>query len=149
MKGNAIPSDWAHQISEMLGVKPIGMGYGMSESMIGVPPCPKGYFHLPPAIIAYLLDPGTGEVLARRGTQTGRLGIIDLTAKTLWGGFLTGDKVTIRWDNTRCACGRTGVRVDPDIRRYTADEGGDDKITCAGAPKAHDNALAFLAATID
>jgi len=34
--------------------------------------------------------------------------------------------------------------VDPAIRRYSESEGGEDKITCAGAPDAHSRALDFI-----
>lgn len=40
-----------------------------------------------------------------------------------------------RWAMRPCA---------PDIRRYSEIEGGDDKITRAGAPEAHDKALDFI-----
>ena len=69
--------------------------------------------------------------------------MIDLAYQQRWGGVLSGDEVTMTFD--RCACGRDGPFIDDDVRRYSEKEGGDDKITCAGAPEAHDNALAFLA----
>jgi hypothetical protein len=73
------------------------------------------------------------------------LGIYDLTRDDLWSGFLTGDAVTLHWgDQAPCRCGRTGAYLERGIRRYSEEEGGDDKITCAGAPQAHDNALDFI-----
>jgi hypothetical protein len=39
--------------------------------------------------------------------------------------------------------------VHPTIRRYTAQEGGDDKITCAGAPEAHNRALDFISQLVE
>jgi len=56
---------------------------------------------------------------------------------------LSGDRVTMCFD--KCACGRDGPFLNTDVRRYSEKEGGDDKVTCAGAPEAHDNALKFLA----
>jgi hypothetical protein len=53
--------------------------------------------------------------------------------------------VTMSWgDDTACACGRIGPFVHRGIRRYSEKEGGDDKITCAGAPDAHDKAIDFI-----
>jgi len=41
---------------------------------------------------------------------------------------------------------REGPRIHGDkITRYSEEEGGDDKVTCAGAPEANDRALAFIA----
>jgi hypothetical protein len=92
-----------------------------------------------------LLDPDTGEVRPRTGTATGRYGAFDLNAQTYWGGFLTGDEVTLSWGDTQpCACGRIGPYLHHGVRRYTEKEGGDDKITCAGAPAAHDKAIEFV-----
>jgi hypothetical protein len=34
--------------------------------------------------------------------------------------------------------------VHAGIRRFTESEGGDDKITCAGAPDAHERAIEFI-----
>jgi hypothetical protein len=68
-----------------------------------------------------------------------------LLAQTHWGGFLSSDAVTLSWgDEEPCLCGRSGPYVHSEIRRYSDIEGGDDKVTCAGAPEAHDKALAFL-----
>ena len=41
-------------------------------------------------------------------------------------------------------CSRIGAYLHHGIRRYTEKEGGDDKITCAGAPGAHDRAVDFI-----
>ncbi len=35
--------------------------------------------------------------------------------------------------------------MEPAIRRYSEKEGGDDKITCAGAAGVHDKALDLIA----
>jgi hypothetical protein len=93
-----------------------------------------------------LLDPDSGALLLRRGTQTGRLGIIDVGTQTRWGGFLTGDEITLNWgDEQPCGCGRKGTFIVGEIRRYSELRGGDDKITCAGAPGIQDRALEFIA----
>lgn len=144
MKGRTIPDDWESRVNRFLGGK-LREGYGMIEGMGGGPLCAHGYYHVQPWLVLFLLDPKSGSLLPRTGRQTGRLGIFDLAAWTYWGGFLSGDRVTIHWgDDAPCACGRVGPYVEPDIRRYTEIEGGDDKITCAGAPEAHDKALDFI-----
>jgi hypothetical protein len=144
MKGRVIPEDWENHVTRFLGGR-LREGYGMIEGMGGGPRCAHGYYHIQPWLILFLLDPKSGVLLPRSGMQTGRLGIFDLAAWTYWGGFLSGDRVTIHWGDDRpCRCGRLGPYVDPDIRRYSEIEGGDDKITCAGAPEAHDRALDFI-----
>ena len=90
------------------------------------------------------LDPKTGEQFPRTGTAKGHLGLFDLLPESYWGGFLTGDEVTLSWSDAPCKCGRHGAYIHPGIRRYSDREGGDGKITCAGAPEAHDEALKFL-----
>jgi hypothetical protein len=91
----------------------------------------------------------TGELLPRSGRQTGRFGFVDLFPSDHWGGFLSGDKVTIGgWDEP-CPCGRTGPYLESSIQRFSELEGGDDKITCAGAPAAHDKAIEYLASIVE
>jgi len=143
-KGRVLPPNHKETIFSFLGVDKYYEGYGMSETTGGLfPKCEHDKYHAPPWYVLYLLDPATGEPYPRTGTQTGRLGLIDLTAQTYWAGILSGDEVTLTWDKP-CPCGRTGAYLDYGIRRFSEKEGGDDKITCAGAPEAHDNALAFL-----
>ena len=81
----------------------------------------------------------TDEVLPRIGEQTGRLAFFDLLPTTYWGGFVTGDKVTLKWDP--CPCGRTGPHLGATIGKIT--EHG-EKIGCAGSAQAHDEATEFL-----
>ena len=145
-KGRDLPSDYKDVVRNVLGLDQIRDGYGMSEIAQMMPACPCGNHHIQTFAIPYLLDPKTGEQRPRHGRQTGRFGFVDLMAETYWGGFLSGDEVTIDWgDNNPCACGRLGSYILPELRRYSEQEGGDDKITCAGAPEAHDKALDFLA----
>jgi hypothetical protein len=107
--------------------------------------CPRGHYHIPTNIIPYLLDPRSGAILPRTGTQKGRYGFLDIATQTRWGGFLTGDEITLNYnDATQCGCGRQAPFIVGDIRRYSEAEGGDDKITCAGAPAVHDRALEFI-----
>jgi hypothetical protein len=116
----------------------------MSELMVSCPACETGNYHVPPVIVPFVLDPGTGEALPRSGTQTGRFAFLDLLPDNYWGGLMSGDEVTMAgWDEP-CACGRPGPYLAHEIRRYSDKEGGDDKINCAGAPEAHDNAIAYI-----
>ena len=93
--------------------------------------------------ITYLLDAQSGRLLPREGVQRGRFGYMDLAAETHWGGGLSGDAVTVHWGRQACACGRQGPFVES-IERLSEQQGGDDKISCAGAQTAHDAALEFL-----
>ena len=89
-----------------------------------------------------MLDPDTSTSLPREGVQTGRAAFYDLQAETYWGGFVTGDEVTVDWNP--CKCGRKSPHIARKIERYTDMRGGDDKITCAAAPEAHESALSYL-----
>jgi hypothetical protein len=145
-KGRALPDDTHERIAEFIGVPSYRQGYGMTEMVNATHrACPLGHYHFRPNIVPFVVDHETGEQRPRTGTQKGRFGFVDLAIKTHWGGFLTGDEVTLAFGDEPCACGRTGVHVHPQIRRYSEQEGGDDKITCAGAPDAHDRALDFIA----
>lgn len=145
LKGQTLPDDWRDTVREFLGDAPLSEGYGMTEIVGSTRACPAGNYHLYPYLIPFILDPATGEQQPRTGTQTGRFGIFDLTPRTYWGGFLTGDLVTLDWgDVTPCSCGRKGAYLHPNVRRLSEAEGGDDKVTCAGAPEAHDKAIDFI-----
>jgi hypothetical protein len=144
-KGLTLPDDWRETVDRFFGGAPLSDGYGMTELVASTRACPEGRYHLPPWEIPFVLDPKTGEQAPRTGTVTGRFGAFDLNAQTYWGGFLTGDEVTLSWgDDAPCACGRIGPYIHRGIRRYSENEGGDDKITCAGAPDAHDKAIEFI-----
>jgi hypothetical protein len=149
MKGLTLAHDWRQTVDRFFGGAPLSDGYGMTEMVASTRACPQGRYHLPPWEIPFLLDPATGEQYPRTGTQTGRFGAFDLNAQTYWAGFLTGDEVTLSWgDDAPCSCGRIGPYVHRGIRRYSETEGGDDKITCAGAPDAHDKAIDFIIQSI-
>lgn len=149
-KGRSLPDDYQERMVRFTGVALPPTGYGMSESVSNLTRmCPSGNYHVQPTVIPYLLDPKTGELLPRTGTVTGRYGMFDLAMLTRWGGYLTGDEVTIHWgDDKPCKCGRKGAYFGPNIRRYSEAEGGDDKITCAGTPEVHDKALDFIARAV-
>jgi hypothetical protein len=143
-KGYSLPDNWKETIFEGLGFDRAYELYGMSELMSGCPQCKNGHYHIPPVVIPFVLDPISGEALPRSGEQTGRFAFLDLLPETFWGGFISGDEVTLSGFDNTCPCGRQGPYLLPEIRRYSAKEGGDDKINCAGAPEAHDKAMEYL-----
>ncbi|WP_157219202.1 hypothetical protein [Flavisphingomonas formosensis] len=147
-KGRALPPGYREQVERFTGLPFPPQGYGMSEAASAITRmCPRGHYHIVPNLIPYLIDPDSGAILPRLGRATGRLGIFDIACETRWGGFLTGDEVMLDFgDETPCRCGRRGSYIAGPIRRYGALRGGDDKITCAGAPGLHDRALAFIGA---
>jgi hypothetical protein len=95
-----------------------------------------------PYTLPMLLDT-EGNELPREGVHKGRLAVFDLLAESYWGGFISGDEVTMHWDE-RCACGWGGPRIEKSIRRYSEMEGGDDKITCAGSAQAYNEFMSFV-----
>jgi hypothetical protein len=129
-KGTGLPPDWLEQIIAFTGIKDTLVLYGMTETTGMMKMCKEGYYHIPPVFIVYLLDPQTGALLPRTGTQTGRFACMDLLPSTYWGGIISGDKVTVEWDR-ECPCGRKGAHIHRDITRYSEAITGDDKISCA------------------
>lgn len=143
-KGRVLPDDWYDIVCDFIGMDEIRDGYGMSEQHFNSRRCAHNRYHCLPMNIPFLLDPDSGEMLPRTGTRTGRYAFYDLIANTYWGGFISGDEVTISWDSP-CECGRIGPYFHRAIQRYSEKRGGDDKISCAGVPQAHARALDFIA----
>jgi hypothetical protein len=145
-KGVALPSDWEETVKKFFGVDRLAMSFGMSE-MIGIyRRCEHGHYHAPPWNIPFLLDIDSGKPLPRAGRQSGRFAFYDLLAETRWGGFVTGDYITINWE-TPCPCGTTGPYFEGAIRRVSdvlKDVDGEEKISCAHTPEAYEDALEFL-----
>jgi hypothetical protein len=142
-KGQQLPDDWREQIMELTGVDHITNAYGMSEVLGLNPICRHGHYHFVPWIIPFVLDPDSCEPLPRTGKVTGRAAFFDLGASTHWGGFISGDEITVHWDEP-CACGMKGAYMEDNVERYTEKQGGDDKISCAATASAHEDALNFL-----
>ena len=143
MKGyKGAPDDWEEQIKAFFGVDFMGNQYGFSECIGNAPLCRAGFFHLPPYSIPLLMGP-EGEALPREGSQKGRLALIDLIPLSYWGGFTSGDEVTVHYDG-KCDCGWESPRVDKAIRRIGENEGGEDKITCAGSQQAYNEFMEFV-----
>jgi phenylacetate-coenzyme A ligase PaaK-like adenylate-forming protein len=141
-KGGVLPENWEEMCLEFTGAKQMGQYYGMTEVTMITSKCSEGHYHVPPWVIAYVLDPQTGAVAPHEGVHTGRAGFFDLVPQTHWGGFATGDEITADW--RPCPCGRTTVHLHPAIQRLSEKQGGDDKITCAAADDAHAAAIDFL-----
>jgi hypothetical protein len=143
MKGfKEAPDDWENLLRDFFGVERLSSIYSMTECM-GYPPlCTAGYYHFFPYTITLLLDPD-GNVLPREGVQTGRFAFFDLLAQSYWGGFITGDRITIYWDDD-CECGWKGPRLDRNISRFSELEGGDDKITCAGTEQMYSEFMDYV-----
>jgi hypothetical protein len=138
------PPDWEQVVKDFFGIDRISSMYGMSECMGLAPLCRKGYYHFFPYTIPVMIDQD-GTVLPREGVHTGRLGVFDLLAESYWGGFMSGDRVTLYWDYA-CECGWTGPRIDGNIARFADLEGGDDKITCAGTAQAYSEFMDYVSA---
>ena len=143
-KGMPQPEGWREDILAFTGARVLNETYAMSELVSGSHVrCEHGHYHFAHTVIPYLLDPQTSKPLPRSGRQTGRAAFFDLGADTRWGGFITGDEVTIEWDKP-CECGRTSRYAIGPIQRYSDINGGDDKITCAATEASHRDAMDFL-----
>jgi hypothetical protein len=146
-KGVVLPPTWEADVAAFAGVPRLAFTYGMTEINMVAYLCEHERYHLPPWIVPFLLDPETGAPLPRTGTQTGRAAFFDLVPQTYWGGFVSGDEVTLDWAG--CACGRTSPCLHRAIQRYSDKHGGDDKINCAATEEAHKAALDTLTAQLD
>ncbi|MCY1491592.1 hypothetical protein D9M68_253820 [compost metagenome] len=143
-KGVVQPEGWREDVLRFTGATKIFETYAMSETPSGSHAlCEHGNYHFAHTTIPFVLDPETGKALPRTGRQTGRAAFFDLGADLRWGGFITGDEITVEWDKP-CACGRPSRYVAGAIQRYSDKNGGDDKITCAASEQSHREAMDFL-----
>jgi hypothetical protein len=136
------PANWKELLQEFFGIQKMASFYGMSELIAAAPICDAGFYHIAPYTIPILLDEDANRLPAQ-GTQTGRMAFYDLLAETYWGGFISGDRVTITFDE-ECACGFRSPRVHQGITRFADLPGGDDKITCAGTAKAYEDFMDYV-----
>jgi hypothetical protein len=143
MKGYAdAPPDWEQRIKDFLGIERMHSHYGMSEIMGNAPKCEAGYYHFFPYTRPIVLDEDFVP-LPREGVQTGRMALFDFLAETYWGGFISGDRVTMHWDD--CACGWPNPRIGADIVRFSDLAGvEDDKLTCAGTVGAYGDFMDYV-----
>lgn len=146
-KAIVLPPDWKDLIVEFTGIPTScwEFNYATTELTGLMPRCSEGYFHIPVYIVPFLLDPVSGAILPREGRQTGRFAGFDLLAQNLWGGVVTGDKLTIEWDR-ECPCGRKGAHIHDSVERYSQSVTGDDKVTCSATVDTTDAALQSLLA---
>jgi hypothetical protein len=144
-KGGRLPDNWEQLALEFTGARRIGQYYGMTEVTMITSRCSEGHYHVPPWVVTYVLAPETGRPYPREGVRTGRAAFFDLVPQTYWGGFATGDEITVDW--SPCRCGRTTVHLHANVQRFSEKRGGDDKITCAAADDAHAAAIEFLASS--
>ena len=142
-KGAVLTEDWEETVKEFLGVDRVAVLYGMGEMLFYFVRCDHGRYHTSPGVIPFVLDPETSQPLPRTGTVTGRWAHYDLGVDAHWGGFITGDEVTMHWDDA-CPCGRKTPFLDQTIRRFSEISKGSDKITCAATQDAYDDAMDFL-----
>jgi hypothetical protein len=143
MKGfKTAPENWREIVMEFFGVDRLCTSYGFSENMGNAPMCTHGHYHFFPYTIAMLMG-RDGQALPREGVQTGRMVVYDLLAESVWGGVVSGDEVTVHFEDD-CPCGWKGPHIENNIRRYSEMEGGDDKITCSGSAKAYDEFMDYV-----
>jgi hypothetical protein len=136
------PANWKELLRGFFGITKMASFYGMSELIAAAPICGAGFYHIAPYTIPILLDEDANRLPAE-GTQTGRMAFYDLLAETYWGGFISGDRVTITFDED-CPCGLKSPRIHQDITRFADLAGGDDKITCAGTAKAYESFMDYV-----
>jgi hypothetical protein len=141
-KGQVVPDDWEEMVQRFIGVDHVQHMYVMSEITAVNKACEHGRYHFEPWIIPFVLDPDDGTPFPREGEHTGRMAVFDLIAATHWGGFVSGDEVTLSFEP--CQCGRSTAHLGRRVERYSEKRGGDDKITCLAAEDAHRAALEFL-----
>lgn len=142
-KGVTVAEDWEEICREFYGVHNFQQTYGMAEQPASCAvSCSHGRYHIQPWTIPYLLDPASSKPLPREGIQTGRAAFFDLTLEGIWGGIISGDEVTINWEDP-CPCGKTSAHLG-NIGRFSEKYGVDDKITCAATPAAYAEAMSYL-----
>lgn len=137
-----VPDDWEQLLRDFFGIDRISSIYSMTECMGYAPLCSNGFFHFYPYTVPLLLD-SDHKLLPREGVHTGRFAFFDLLAETYWAGFITGDRITMHWDDD-CGCGWRSPRLDRNISRFAQLEGGDDKITCAGTEEAYSEFMEYV-----
>ena len=119
-KNNPVIDNLISQIKRFAGPNMLFRGgYGMSELLSAFAACGAENYHLPPWVVAFVLDVETGQPRPRKGRQKGRFAFFDLLAQSHWGGIVTGDLVEIDWG--QCGCGRNTPFIRPSISRLSDD----------------------------
>ena len=145
-KGRQTISDWKDILKKFYGVDQVFMSYGMTELNTYNIACSKGVYHVFPWNIPMVLDQN-GTPLPRIGVQTGRAGYFDLLAQSYWGGILTGDRITVHYDE-ECGCGWKGPWIEDNVQRFSELMGGEDIISCAGVQSAYSDFMEYIAADV-
>lgn len=131
VKAVPLPEDYKERFVSFFGPVETGGVYSMTEITQLMPRCEAGRYHIPPALIAIVLDDAGETVLNRPGAVvSGRFAFLDLLVEGRWGGIISGDRVEMDFCE-RCACGRPGPVILDSIARFVA-PGQDDHIGCAG-----------------
>ena len=136
LKGIPLPPDYREQLYGFYGDTRRYQAYNMSENDPTAPMCEAGRYHQPPWVMWLILDqPGEQLVEVRGGIADGRFAFLAFNYEGRWGGLISGDHVQV--DYGPCPCGRSGPTVIDTVVRYSEQEGGDDKIGCAGSMEAY------------
>jgi hypothetical protein len=145
-KGRKEIPDWKGILQQFYGVDRVFMTYGMTELNTYHLACSNGVYHVFPWNIPMVLDQA-GNPLPMSGVQAGRAGYFDLLAQTYWGGILTGDRITVHYDE-ECGCGWRGPWIEDNVQRFTELMGGEDIISCAGVQSAYSDFMEYIAADV-
>lgn len=130
LKGLNAPPDYDATLARFLGPSIPIEGYGATEMNTGYVKCPEGRFHIPPWVVAWVLDPANNwQPRPREDVQEGRGAFLDLAFESSWGGLVTADHIEI--DYRPCACGRSTPSIGPVIRRVLD---RDDDVSWTPAP---------------
>ena len=122
LKGLEAPPQFAATMQGFFGSSIPINGYGATETNTGYFDCSAGRYHIPPWVIAWVLDPTNDwQPRPREGVQEGRAAFLDLALESGWGGVVTADHVEI--DYRPCACGRASPSISPHIRRVMDRDG--------------------------
>lgn len=116
LKGFAAPPDFDETMHGFLGSRLSMSGYGMTELNAAFIDCEAGRYHVPPWVVAWVLDPADRwKPKPRHGTQVGRAAFLDLVTRNNWGGIVAADHVEISYEP--CRCGRLSPSIASDIKR--------------------------------
>jgi hypothetical protein len=141
VKGAALPADHKAQVERFYGAVIRPGAYGMTELAQLMPRCEAGRYHRAPGLVWLVCDERGERLLDAtrdadaKGHATGRFAFVDLLHEGRWGGLISGDKVTLDF-NERCPCGRHGPTLLDTLSRWSA-PGADDNIGCAGTIDAY------------
>lgn len=131
VKAAALPADYRERFKRFFGNVLSPGVYSMTEISQLMPRCEANRYHIPPGVIALLVDRNGDRLLhAEDGIVEGRFAFLDLLFEGRWGGVISGDKVEMDFAE-RCACGRPGPVILDTIARF-GQLGEEDHIGCAG-----------------